>query len=491
MFAVQLTTSAFTAVLTLYLVRALGPHGYGLFALALAVGGLAMFPSDVGISGSASRFVAEHRDDRVTVARVLADALRLKILAAGATSIALFALAGPIASAYGESGLTWPLRGIAVSLFGESVLLLVAGSFVALGKVAWNLRVTFVESLLEVTASIAFVIAGVGAAGAAFGRAVGYLCGVGFGVALIFWLLGHSLGGRRARTEGPAVLKTDGKTRQILRYAVPLAISDASWTLFTKIDAILIGALLTATAVSFFSAPMRLITFLYYPAYSVAGGVAPTLARRAGEQPDSRPFVQASRYVLLFQAALVAPLLVWAHPITDLLLGPGYSKAATVLQALTPYVFLQGIAPLVAMGATYLGEGRRQMPIAVATVLINFVLDLILLPRIGVVGAAIGTDVAFALYVPAQFLICRRRLRFPIRPLVSSVLRGAAAAAAMAAVLAAVGFRDLTLAEWFVGGIAGSCAFAAVLVLTREISAGELRVAWGLLMRRPAGQAES
>ena len=33
--ATQLTTSLFTAALTVFLVRALGPHGYGVFALAL------------------------------------------------------------------------------------------------------------------------------------------------------------------------------------------------------------------------------------------------------------------------------------------------------------------------------------------------------------------------------------------------------------------------------------------------------------------------
>ena len=44
------------------------------------------------------------------------------------------------------------------------------------------------------------------------------------------------------------------------------------------------------------------------------------------------------------------------------------------------------------------------------TVLINLGLDVALIPRVGVVGAAIGTDVAYLLYVPAHFLICRSEL---------------------------------------------------------------------------------
>jgi len=479
MLAVQLSTSAFTAVLTLFLVRALGPEGYGVFALALAVGSLAALPSDLGISSSASRFIAEHRDDRGAIAGVVIDAFRLKVVAAGAASILLFAASEIIASAYNEPALVWPLRGVAVSLFGESLLLLVGGSFVAQGKVSWNLVVTVVESTLELTASIVLVVLGAGAAGAAFGRAIAYLVGAALGVALVVRLVGLPIT-QSLRTRG-------GRTRSILRYAAPLAIVDATWTLFTKIDILLIGALIGTTSVAIFQAPMRFITFLYYPGYSIAGGVAPTLAHRDAAPRDAmrrtERFTGALRYIVIFQAALVAPLLVWAGPITDLLLGSGYEESAIVMRALTPYVFLLGIAPLVSIGATYLGEARARIPITILTVIVNTVLDLILLPWIGVVGAAIGTDVAFALYVPAQLLICQRRLEFALRPIVVTALRGAVAAAAMAAVLLMIGTTDLSFLDWLVGALAGTLAFAAVLILTREVSSTEIRVAVGSLRR--------
>ena len=114
---VQLATSVFTAALTLYLVRALGPHGYGLFALALAVAGLVSIPADLGITGSTGRFVAEVRTDHAEAARVVADALLLKVIASAGTSTALFAAAGWIADGYGEPDLVWPLRGVAIALF--------------------------------------------------------------------------------------------------------------------------------------------------------------------------------------------------------------------------------------------------------------------------------------------------------------------------------------------------------------------------------------
>ena len=74
-FGTQFATSAFTAALTLYLVRALEPSGYGLLALAIAIAGLVSIPADLGISGSVARFVAESGGDPARIPRIVTDAL--------------------------------------------------------------------------------------------------------------------------------------------------------------------------------------------------------------------------------------------------------------------------------------------------------------------------------------------------------------------------------------------------------------------------------
>src|SRR6476660_249438 len=98
--ASRVSGAAFTLVLTIFLVRYLGPEEYGVFALALAVGGLLTIPADLGIAVSGARFIAEKRDDPDAMATLVADATRLKIFVTGGVSLALAALAVPIANAY-------------------------------------------------------------------------------------------------------------------------------------------------------------------------------------------------------------------------------------------------------------------------------------------------------------------------------------------------------------------------------------------------------
>jgi O-antigen/teichoic acid export membrane protein len=172
--AVQITVAAFSAVLTLFLVRQLGPAGYGIFALAVAIGILCALLAELGLSPATARFVAERRGDRDAMARVVAAALRLKLPLTALVATGLFLAAGPIADAYGHDSLAWPLRVIALALFGQGLASLLGGSFVAQGRVALNLRIVFASGLTELCTTVALVLLGAGATGAAFGRAAGW-----------------------------------------------------------------------------------------------------------------------------------------------------------------------------------------------------------------------------------------------------------------------------------------------------------------------------
>lgn len=475
--AVQLTTAAFTAGLTLYLVRALGPSNYGIFALAASFGALLLLPADFGITQSAARFIAERRGNRADIAAVLASALKLKLAAAALFSAALLLAAGPISAAYEQPALVWPLRGIALAVLGQSLMMLYQYAFVAIGRVQMNLRLIFSESAVEVGASVALVLLGAGAAGASFGRAIGYGFGALFGLGLAARFFGRrSVNVRRADAGQIA--------RQVAGYASALLVIDLAYTALSQVDVLLIGAILGSASVGFFQPPVKLITFLHYPGLALANAVAPRLARHERLAPSVGAFERSLRGLIVLQAAIVAPVVAWASPIVELLLGSEYGESAVVLRALAPYIFLAGIAPLVSVGVNYLGEARRRVPIAIAALVVNLAIDLALLGKIGIVAGAIGTDVAFAIYVPAHFMICRRLLGLRLRPLLLTLSRALVAAGAMAGVLAAVGTSNLSLLDWTVGGAGGLLAFLVVLLATRELTIQELRDGWRALAGR-------
>ena len=251
-----------------------------------------------------------------------------------------------------------------------------------------------------------------------------------------------------------------------------------AWTLFSQIDVLLIGAFVGSAEVGIFSAPLRLCTLLHYPGLAVQNSVAPRLARGPGREPDVQAFEIALRGLIILQAAVLVPILVWASPIIDLLLGPGYARSAGVLRALAPFVFLQGIGPLITVGVNYLGESRLRIRIAIAAFLIDLVLDVILIPHIGALGGAIATSVAFAMYVPAHLLLCRKLLGISLRPLAITSIRALVAAAGAAGVLWLFGTSGLSLSDWVLGQPGATATFIGLILAIREVAPSELHGLW-------------
>ena len=467
-FFTQMITAAFTAALTLFLVRKLGPREFGILALAVSVGGLLFLPSDFGVSGSTARFIAEQRDDRSAVASLMSDALRLKLAISGGVSAILIAIAPLVADAYGEPSLTWPIRWVGLAVLGQGLVALYRYAFVAQRDASTGFRIVISESAVEAAASVAIVLTAGGAAGAAGGRAVGYAAGTLVAVAITLRTFGRPA---FARSRSLAVAR-----RRLARYAGALFVIDAAFTASVQATPLLLGGFLGPKAVGLYQAPARLIVLLQYPGVSIANGVAPGLARAEGRARGREvgTFVAALRYLIVFQALAVAPILVWAHPIVDLILGPGYGRSGTILRELTPYVFMSGLAALVAGSVNYLGGARLRVPIALLDLALSLGLTAALVPAMGLDGAALASDLGALIYVPLHIWVARRFIELPLRPLLLAAARGLAAAGAMSLVLLAFGTSHLSPVAWVAGGILGLGAFLAVLLLTRELTPAQL-----------------
>jgi O-antigen/teichoic acid export membrane protein len=476
--ATRLTTAAITAFIALFLGRKLGPQVYGYFALAMAIGTVSTFLADLGITSATPRFLAERRHDRGAVTAVVGEAMRLKAFAAIPVSVALFALAEPISNAFDAPGAEWPLRGISIAVLAQGFFLFALATFEALGRIAINLRVVALESVVEGSSIVVLVLLGAGATGAAFGRAIGYTVGVGVALGYIWRVVG------RPR---PGAGHVSGlRVREIMAYSGALLIVDALFRAFAQIDVLLIGAILGGgRAIGLFDMPMQLAWFLHYPAGAISTAVAPRLARSPDAEPQIGTFLDAMRWITALQGILLAPIIVWAEPIMTTLLGSKYRESGDVLQALAPFVLLSGPALLASLSVNYLGAARTRVPVAIAALGVNAVWDLIFLPKMGIVAGAIGTDLAYAIWVPAHFVILRRLLDLPLRPIALDFVRAALAAGVACLPLLALG-TDPGLVVLVLGCAIACAVYAVVLRLTGGLGAADIDRMREILGRRIA-----
>lgn len=469
--ATQLVGLVFTGALTLYLVRALGPSGYGIYALAISIAGLLLLPAGLGLPSAVGRFLADHRGDLGQVRAILQLGMRLQAPAAAVAGVALFVAAGAVADAFGDPELTWPLRWAAVAVAGQAVFMFLTSVGTSVRQARLGLSMALSESVVETVASASLVLAGAGAAGATLGRAIGYAVGAAVGLILTLRLL------RRPHSGG--LVRRRLSLRALMSYAGVMLVVDLSFNALSQLDVLLIGALLSTAAVGAFSAVWRILVVLGYLGVAVSGGIAPRVSL-GGNTPDTRLLNQGIRYLVIVQGLVIAPMLVWAKPIVDLLLGPGYGSSVQILRVLTVVAFVSAPAALISSAVTYLGEGRRRIVVVLGTLLLGFCSIYGLIRAVGLVGAAIGDDVIALVYTSAHLWICSRLVAVNLRRLVWSLLRTLTAAGVMTLPLLVAGVDHLTAIQWIGGLVAGGLAYVAVLLITRELSPGELRsvAAW-------------
>jgi O-antigen/teichoic acid export membrane protein/TPR repeat protein len=467
----RLTSAALSACLTIFLIRRLGPREYGLFAVAIGIATLVSVLADAGTPPG--RFAAPGGSDSELQARI-ARTLRIRVLITGLMCALLAALASTIAGAYAQEGLVWPLRAAAAATFAETVYLTALGICAALGRTIAAVRLETAERLVEVSASVALVLAGAGAAGAVFGRAIGF--GLGAVISALVVLIAARSGGLTVRP-GPRGMPAG----VAYGHVASLFATDRSPALTRSVTVLLLAAYSGPFASGIFMAPAALAGVGHYVGSVTANRVTPRLAKGVPQ-----PMSATLRALIAFQGLILAPVVVWARPITELLLGARYAHSAEVLKALAPFVFFAGLAPLVTRGFDG-AEVSRRLLIYAGTLALAVAGGIVLIPRRGVVGGAIAADVAIGFYTLAHLWACRRRYNLRTRAVVWAVASTVTAAGAMGIVLTFVGTKDLTVVDWVRGCVGGLLAYVAMLIFTREVTTSQIVHAASAASARLAG----
>lgn len=457
---------ASSIALSLVLIRALGPNRYGQYSFLVNVATvLAVFLS-LGFPETVMRFVStlQARGEIPQIRYLVRRLVLARLLVYGAGIVLLFALRGaavwlhvPLVDRYwaaiafllvGQGAIEFATsyaysrlqsRDVAVArTAGQVVALLFFGAVVVLG---WT----------DVfTASLTVAIAYLSASSMLFFRGLG-----------------------RVLLRGPS---SATPLRPIAGFAVGAwATTLATIGLAGQIDVILLGALRQdAVQIALYSVAtlifIKLGTLLSGWAGTATASFADVDTRR-GTAASRRLFGVYLRVSVLLSLLVYPPLILTADQVTRVAFGPAFASAAGLMVAYGGFFLISSLLaagiPLSVMLA--LGRQRQAFGIRAGTGLLNVVLDLLLIPPLGALGAIIATGTANVLTHVGDFIVAAREVGagYPIS-FVSRV-----AAAALVAAVPGVLLRPY--------GLAGSL-LAVVLYLAIFLG--------GLAVLKPAGQGE-
>jgi O-antigen/teichoic acid export membrane protein len=396
-FKVIATLIAFGA--SLIYARALGPHGYGLYAYVIAWAMLFAIPAGMGIPGylvregakqpASVRWLRRWADKRIVIAGLGAAILLAcaYFIPQAADARWLFVVAAllPLLNALGG------IRGALLRAKGwiarSQWPTLVAGPALMLAVLAilWGLRGRLYP--IEIVAAMM---------GAAF-----------------LQLAVNELQLRRAAA-GPRVTP-EPKPR--LRAALPFMWLGGLYLINSRVDLIMLGSIGGAHDAGIYAIATRAAALVPFITTAARLTLAPRIARlyHAGNHELlQRMVTAAARRVLLASLPLALLLMVAAWWLLYYLYGTAFTSAARPMQILAGSQ-LAGLAfGSVGTILNMAGQERRSLIALAAAVALNVVLNALLIPRLGPEGAAIATGASRVLSQALLWYWVRRRLH--IRP---------------------------------------------------------------------------
>ena len=449
-------------VLLAVMARKLGDERLGIFVFALAWAEVAMTPVGLGIDQYLLRQVAA---DRTRLDGFFWNAIRLKLYRGIPVTIASIVLVHVLD--YGrDTQLTVSI--ITVGLLLDTMARTMQSVFNAFERGELVARAIVAQRIVAAALGVALLLAGFGVVEVAIAFSFG---------ALVRLLLSLELLRRRLRW--PALAAPEDVRREIRKHSLTFTAQDLFGLVLARADVLLLAALTTDAVVGQYGAAYRLFEATTFIEVALVGAFS---AMYAYSGPATDPSLAAifQRSIKLCLALLVpigVTLGLLADPLCRAFFGDGFADAAAPLRLLAPVVVLFGVMPLCASLVLSRSRPRRMVYTVAIAAVVNLGLNLVLIPPLDEIGAALAMLLSLTIYVAIALTLAR----IEVGPINWASMLAAPGIAAAAMVVPLLLLSDVWPVAIAVGGIIYVAAFVAV---DRVVDPDDLQFIVDLVKRR-------
>ena len=181
--------------------------------------------------------------------------------------------------------------------------------------------------------------------------------------------------------------------KPILSASIPISLAAILGVIMINTDIVLLGFFTDATNVGFFAAAQKPVTFLYLIPSLLGAVTFPALARFAMKDRNRFRLLneRSLTAVLLFALPLTVGFLLTGKEIVQLLYGVEYLPAVIAFQILSFTFITTFPMSMLNNGIFAYNEQKFLIKVGAVGVTVNALLDIILIPMLGIAGCAIAT----------------------------------------------------------------------------------------------------
>lgn len=377
----RLVRMALGLVVGAWIARYLGPASFGDFNFALAFVALFSPLATLGLERIVVRDLVDHPDAE---REILGSAFRLRLVGA---LVALALSVGAVAFLRRDDPQAVALVAI---LAGASVVQafdVIDQWFQSAMRARYAVAATATAFVLAAILRVVLILAHaplVAFAWAAFAEAALAAAGL---------VLVYGRAGRRILAwswSGP-------RGRSLVADGWPLMLSSVMILIYLRIDQVMLGQMASAAELGAYSAAVKLVEVWYFVPTTLVAAIFPSIveARRLGEDVFYDRLQKLYGAMALAGYAVALPTCLLSGWIVAVVFGPDYARAAPMLAVLVWSILFTNLGVARSSFLTTMNMTRPYLVTVMLGAAVNVVLNLILIPRWGGMGAVIASCVAY------------------------------------------------------------------------------------------------
>jgi O-antigen/teichoic acid export membrane protein len=470
MFAGMILSKLFGYLYRVVVARVAGSEGYGLISLGMAVVSLAVVAALLGLADGVVRYVSFFlgKKDEARAKNTVRFSLKTAAASSVVIAIALYLSSDFLATGFfNQPSFSPVLKAMSLAIPFIALLTIIVVTMQALHAAK---HFVLIRHILETGSRLLLTALALFLGFQLLGAALAYSIAAAVSFALAFYWMEKKI--------FPVLsgVKRIPVGKEVLSYSLPLLFGGILWTLLGWTDTLLMGVFRTASEVGAYNvavptaslllvAPQTLL-FLFAPV--IAGLFAQNLSKEL-----EKVYKTATKWVFFFNLPILCLMLFYAKQIVLLFFGPEYVSpqlnAALPLQILSIGSFLYSVM----LSSDSMLRAFKYPVVSFTNILaattVDIVLNLFLIPRYGIVGGAVSTATAFALF--GLLSVARMRSRGRMQPFGAYVVKSVAAALVSLALLFIVhSFISINLRTMILFGIAFLAVYAGILFLLKAFS---------------------
>lgn len=401
----RITRIAINFFITIYIIRFLGPGDFGLLSYAISFAALFAAISTLGMDNIIVRELVKEPEKRDTY---LGSVFLMKIAGAVISFIMIL---------------------FAVLLTGDNLptiilILLVASStlFQSFNVIDFYFQsrvlskypviVQFVTAIL--VASIKFLLIKLNADLWLFAAAVT--------VESLFWAIGFIWVYKFKGFKISDWKFSKDISLQLIRDSWPLILSGLTVAVYAKIDQVMIKNMLNNEQLGYYAAAVRLSEAWYFIPMALTASLFPAIinAKKASETLYNNRMQKLYDILAWMAIGIAVPVTVFSEDLVRILLGQEYIASASIL---TIHIWA-GIAVFLGVASSQFLVAENLTKLSFYRTLIgmimNVILNIILIPKYGIIGAAVATLISYTVAVVSIGI--DRRLKVQIMMFLKAIL---------------------------------------------------------------------